>query len=160
MWALCEHNVINLRMSEKWENKTNEYVPSCWRGKEVKRGNQASVMMDQRRREEKVEKEEACVRGGERRRRAGVGILFFFLWQIDVIHLNHVTCATHSLSDQRHATPKGNWNCIVVPHQQHPHPLFSSFPSCLFFLSGNKRRSMSSILPGVWANKTTACSYM
>lgn len=106
------------------------------------------------------EEKEECVKEGERRRRAGLGILFF-LRQIDVIHLNHVTCAAHSLSDQRHATPKGNWNCIVVPHHHnHPHFfLFFSFFS-FFFLLGNKRRSMCSILPRVWANKTTACSYM
>lgn len=52
-----------------------------------------------------------------------MGVSILFLWQIDAIHLNHVTPVAHSLSDQHCATPKGNWNCIVSP----PPLLFSFF---------------------------------
>ena len=96
---------------------------------------------------------ETVEKDGKRRKNIWGGGSILFLWQIDAIHLNHVTPAAHSLSDQHCATPKGNWNCIVSP------PPTSFFYSFLFFL-GNKRRCMSSILPREWANKTTACSYM
>lgn len=77
-----------------------------------------------------------------------------FSWQIDVIHLNHVTPPAHSLSDQHHTQGQLELQCEPPPTPRSPFLTFFSFSA------SNKRRCMSSILPRKWTNKTTACSYV
>lgn len=75
-----------------------------------------------------------------------------FSWQIDVIHLNHVTPAAHSPSDQHHTQGQLELQCdSPLP------PFLTSF----FFSSAAIRDDVCPpILPREWTNKTTASSYV